>query len=103
MSWLIERKCATKKWNPLKLTGGGPYFTRLFFTVAATMVETLQLVCEFTCQKVNSAKSKIYFLSNMLEEKKEALANMLGFLKTGRYVGFPIGHGAAKARDYGFL
>ena len=115
---LIEGKCAAKVWNPVKTSRNGPSFSHLFFAddlVLFAEVNTekclairdmLQEFCSKSGQKVNEAKSRVFFSPNVDFDQRELLSSTLGFSSTtnlGKYLGFPLKHSRASRHDFDYV
>lgn len=105
LSELIEQAVAQKRWSPLKITRQGPALTHMLFaddlvffgksdsTTVATIMEILDKFCKISGQKVNHAKSKIYFSPNNKTDATANICSMTGMQETdelGQYLGVPI-------------
>ena len=102
---LIEEKCSTNKWKPVRANRSGAAFSHLFFANdlilfakanpknCAAIREVLDLFCSKSGQFVNGAKSRVYFSPNVDRDSKEDFCAILGFQSTpnlGKYLGIPI-------------
>lgn len=115
---LIEDKCATKLWSPLKASRSGPSFSHLFFVddlvlfASANPVnchainDVLQEFCLRSRQSVSEAKSRIFFSPNVDPNQRDLLFGILGFRATpnlAKYLGFPLKHPGDRQHDFGFV
>ena len=106
---LIMEKCNTNLWNLFKVTQGGLAFSHLFFANdhvlfakanhknCMAVKDVLDSLCSLFVQKVSQDKSQVYFSPNVAMDKRIELCELLGFRSTpslGKYLGFPIKHGA---------
>lgn len=106
---LIMEKCNTNLWNLFKVTQGGLAFSHLFFADdhvlfakancknCMAVKDVLDSLCSLFVQKVSQDKSQVYFSPNVAMDKRIELCELLGFRSTpslGKYLGFPIKHGA---------
>ncbi|KAK9983153.1 hypothetical protein SO802_032678 [Lithocarpus litseifolius] len=118
LSTLIHRKCEKGDWTRVKASRSGPGFSHIFFAddlllFASTsqknteaVSEVLEEFCQLTGQKINLAKSKIFFSANTSEEDKEKVVHHLGIAETsnlGKYLGFPILHNGRRRNDFQFV
>ena len=102
---LIEEKCSTNKWKPVRANRSGVAFSHLFFANdlilfakanpknCAAIREVLDLFCSKSSQSVNGAKSRVYFSPNVDRDSREDFCAILGFQSTpnlGKYLGIPI-------------
>ena len=102
---LIEEKCSTNKWKPVRANRSGAAFLHLFFANdlilfakanlknCAAVREVLDLFYSKSGQSVNGAKSRVYFSPNVDRDSREDFCDILGFQSTpnlGKYLGIPI-------------
>jgi hypothetical protein len=105
LGFLINGKCEEHLWDPVKAARNGPRFSHsvfaddlvLFAKVDAkncsNVKEVLETFCDLSSQKVNQAKSKVYFSPNVEPEVRGDLCNILGFNFTpnlGNILVFPL-------------
>ena len=115
---LIEGKCTTKDWNPVKASRSGPPFSHLFFADdlvlfatadvdnCSTINSVLQEFCSKSGLKVSVNKSRVFFSPNVEPDLKDCLSNLLGFSSTsnlGKYLGFPLLHPGTRRHDFDFV
>ena len=115
---IVEEKCASKVWNPVKASNSGPAFSHLFFAddlllfaKANTMncnsvPEAIEEFCSRSRQKINLTKSKVFFFPNIASDQREELCDILGFHSTsnlGTYLGFPLRHAGSSNQDLNFV
>lgn len=118
LSSLINRKCEDGDWGKVKASRNGSGFSHIFFAddlllfAKATqenweaISEVLEEFCSLTGHKISSAKSKVYFSPNVLEEDKAVLAHQLGIIETnnlGKYLGFPLRHKGRNRNKFQFV
>ena len=118
LSQLIEEKCSTKSWMPVKASKSGIAFSHLFFADdlvlfakadqrnCAVIREVLDLFCSRSGHSVSGAKSRVYFSPNVDRDKREELCDILGFQSTpnlGKYLGIPIKHPGPSSQDFNFV
>ena len=102
---LIEEKCSTNKWKPVRANRSGVAFSHRFFANdlilfakanpknCGAIREVLDLFCSKSSQSVNGAKSMVYFSPNVDRDSREDFCAILGFQSTpnlGKYLGIPI-------------
>ena len=115
LSQLIEEKCSTKSWLPVKASKSGMAFSHLFFaddlvlfakadqSNCAVIREVLDLFCSRSGHSVSGAKSRVYFSPNVGRDKREELCDILGFQSTpnlGKYLSIPIKHPGPSSQDF---
>ena len=115
---LIEEKCTTKAWKPVKASRSGPTFSHLFFADdlvlfatanvdnCSTINSVLQEFCFKFRMKVSVNKSRVFFSPNVEPDLKDCLASLLGFSLTsnlGKYLGFPLLHLGTRRHDFDFV
>ena len=121
---LIQEKCETKVWCPVKAPRSGHSFSHLFFTNDLVLFakanaknctairEVLDTFCRCSRQTVSDTKtvsdteSKVYFSPNINQDDKEAFSDILGFRQMEslrKYLGFPIKHQGNNNQDFGFV
>ncbi|KAK9997319.1 hypothetical protein SO802_022005 [Lithocarpus litseifolius] len=103
---IIDAKCTNNLWNPVKASAGGPAFSHLFFaddlllfakanTLNCKSVrDAVEEFCMISGQKINFAKSKVFFFPNVNREQRADFCEILGFNSTpklGSYLGFLLG------------
>ena len=88
---LIEEKCASKLWTPVKASRSSPAFSHLFFVEDLVLFASatpenyaaisfvLQEFCNKSGQKVSEAKSRAFFSPNVDPNQRDALTSILGF------------------------
>ena len=118
LGYLIEEKCATKLWFPVKASRSGLAFSYLFFADdlvlfananpknCATANSVLQEFCARLGKKVSEAQSYLYFSPNVDPDQRESLTDILGFISTtnlGRYLGFLLKHPGRQRHDFNFV
>lgn len=107
LSHLISKEVVLNNWKGLKASKGGPSITHLFFAddlvlfakttnpICATVMNTLDIFCNASRQKVNSSKSKFFVSPNLSVAKANFNINCCGIPLTrnlGKYLGFPLLH-----------
>ena len=115
---LIEEKCSTNKWKPVRANRSGVAFSHLFFANdlilfakanpknCAAIREVLDLFCSKSSQSVNGAKSMVYFSPNVDRDSREDFCAILGFQSTpnlGKYLGIPIKNPGSSSQDFNFV
>ena len=115
---LIEEKCSTKSWKPVRASRSGLAFSNLFFANDLVLFakadhencvvirEVLDLFCSRSGQSLSGAKSKVYFSSNVDRFSREELCDILGFQSTPNlrnYLGIPIKHPGSSSQDFNFV
>ncbi|KAL0012167.1 hypothetical protein SO802_007275 [Lithocarpus litseifolius] len=118
LSQLIEEKCSSKSWKPVRASRGGLAFSHLFFADDLVLFakanqencvvirKVLDLFCSRSGQSVSGAKSRVYFSPNVDRARKEELCDILGFQSTpnlGKYLGIPIKHPGSSSQDFNFV
>ena len=71
-----------------------------------TILEVLQLYADSSGQCINMEKSSIYFSSNVEEERRQQITELLGVTEVERfesYLGLPTLVGRAKYQTFSFL
>ena len=88
---LIQEKCATKAWSPVKASRSGPAFSHLFFADdlvlfaranpenCATIRGVLDDFCSQSGQTISEAKSRVFFSPNLDKDHRDALGDILSF------------------------
>ena len=115
---LIEEKCRTNKWKPVRANRSGVAFSHLFFANdlilfakanpknCAAIREVLDLFYSKSGQSVNVAKSRVYFSPNVDRHSREDFCAILGFQSTpnlGKYLGIPIKNPGSSSQDFNFV
>ncbi|XP_065632397.1 uncharacterized protein LOC136068763 [Quercus suber] len=115
---LIEEKCNSKLWQPMKASCDGPAFSHLFFADdlvlfakadhinCSAVRDVIDEFCSASGQAISDAKSKVYFSPNVDRDSRESFCDILGFASTpslGKYLGIPIKHPGASAQDFNFI
>ena len=115
---LIEEKCSTNKWKPVRANRSGAAFLHLFFANdlilfakanlknCAAVREVLDLFYSKSGQSVNGAKSRVYFFPNVDRDSREDFCAILGFQSTpnlGIYLGIPIKNPGSSSQDFNFV
>ena len=115
---LIEEKCSTNKWKPVRANRSGVAFSHLFFANdlilfakanpknCAAIREVLDLFCSKSGQSVNGVKSRVYFSPNVDRDSREDFCATLGFQSTpnlGKYLGIPIKNPGSSSQDFNFV
>lgn len=115
---IIEDKCTKGIWKPIRALASGPAFLHLFTANNLVLFarvdaincqcvkESLEDFCMISGQKINSLKSKVFFSSNIDEDGRADLCNILGFHSTsnlGTYLGFPLRHAGSSNQDLNFV
>ena len=118
LGFLINGKCEEHLWDSVKAARNGPGFSHLFFANdlvlfaktdaknCSNVKEVLETFCDLSGQKVNQAKSKVYFSPNVEPEVRGDLCNILGFNFTpnlGKYLGFPLKQHGSSTHDFNFI
>ena len=77
---IIDDKCINNLWNPVKASAGGPAFSHLFFVDdlllfakanslnCESVRDAVKEFCMISGQKINTAKSKVFFSPNVSSE-----------------------------------
>ena len=101
----ISSMCENNRWDKIKASKNSPSFSHvsfannlmLFAKVNAknceVIVEVLDTFCKLARQKMNLAKSRVLFSSNVSRRCKRSICRKLGINATqnlGRYLGFPL-------------
>ena len=71
-----------------------------------TILEVLQLYADSSGQCINMEKSSVYFSSNVEEERRQRITELLGVKDVERfesYLGLPTLVGRAKYQTFSFL
>lgn len=98
---LIEGNVSNGSWCPIKASRGNINISHLFFSddlilfakVTKEIGEVIPEVCSESGQKINCAKSRIYFSLNVGAELRERNCDKLGMFETNnfrKYLGFPL-------------
>ena len=102
---IIDEKCTTKEWKPIKASNSGLAISRLFFvndllllarediTNCRSVRDAIDEFCMKSGHIVNPAKSKIYFFPNVERDHRMEFCDILGFwsiANLGTYLGFPL-------------
>ena len=118
LSFLIEDKCSSQLWDPLKVSRFGIAFSHLMFADDLVLFANVDLkncdsikdvldsFCEISGQKVSLAKSQVYFSLNISPHTREELCEVLRFRSTpklGNYLGFQIKHLGSLSQDFDFI
>lgn len=115
---LIQEKCEAQKWCPVKASRSGPSFSHLFLAGDLVLFakansdnciairEVLDTFCNLSGQSLSVTKSRVFFSSNVNQENREVLSDILEFLQTSclrRYLRFPIKHQGEANQDFNFI
>uniref|UniRef100_A0A2N9HP80 Reverse transcriptase domain-containing protein n=1 Tax=Fagus sylvatica TaxID=28930 RepID=A0A2N9HP80_FAGSY len=118
LSLKIFEACNEKKWKPIRASRSGPAFSHLFFaddllicaeastSCCTTISRVLEEFCSVSGQKVNLAKSKVFFSPNVHTETRSSLCDILRVSSTpdlGRYLGFPLKSNGRNSRESNFI
>lgn len=118
LAHLIQFKVAEGLWKPIKTSGDGPLISHLFFAndlLLFVEADTSQVVIIKECllefskasgQKVNFAKSLMYFSPSVEDIQAASLCVMTGIPHTddlGKYLGVPIIRSRASKDTYSDL
>ncbi|XP_075669750.1 uncharacterized protein LOC142639464 [Castanea sativa] len=102
---IINSMCENKRWDKIKASKNGPSFSHVFFADdlmvfakanaknCEAIIEVLDTFCKLVGQKVNLAKSRVLFSSNVNRRCKRSICRKLGINATqnlGQYLGFPL-------------
>lgn len=72
---------------------------------AHVMLQSLDLFCISSGQKVSEEKTKIFFSQNVHNNRHQEISDVLGFSRTsdlGKYLGVPIHHNRVSRQTYQF-
>ena len=115
---LIDKECIEGEWAPIKASRGNLEISHLFFADnlilfakandegSEAINEVLDLFCSEFRQKVNSAKSRIYFSQNVEVGLKSKICENLNIQATnnlGKYLGFPLKHKGSDWNQFKFV
>lgn len=118
LSVAINEKCRDGSWKPVFFSRRGVPLTHLFFAddlvlfgrvdvdTCTTITLVLEEFCGLSGQKINFNKSRFFYSSNVSEDSKMALSNVLNIAPTtnlGFYFGCPIHHTRPNKRTFQFL
>ena len=102
---LIEEKCSTNLWRPIKVSQRGPSISHLMFTDdfvffakadhvnCSTIRDVLNFFCNMSWQTISEAKLRVFFSPNVDRDNREAFCDILGFASTpclGKCLDIPI-------------
>ena len=88
---IIDEKCTTKEWKPIKASNSGLAISHLFFvndllllarediTNCRSVRDAIDEFCMKSGHIVNPAKSKIYFSPNVERDHRMKFCDILGF------------------------
>ncbi|XP_075645570.1 uncharacterized protein LOC142616645 [Castanea sativa] len=100
---LIEGNVSNGSWSPIKASRGNIRIFHLFF--ADNLILFAKVTKEIG-EKINCAKSRIYFSPNVRAELTERNCDKLGMFETKnfrKYLGFPLKHKGAPRRQFDFV
>ena len=115
---LIEEKCSTNLWRPVKVSRRGPFISHLMFAddlmffIKANHVncsairDVLNVFCNMSGQTVSEAKSRVFFSPNVDRDDREAFCYILKFASTpclGKYLCIPIRQPGMSSHEYNFI
>ena len=107
LSQLIEEKCSSNQWTPIKSSKNGLAFSHLMFaddlvlfakandTNCHTIRSVLNTFCSISGQLVSEAKSRVFFSPNVDRDKRDLFSDILRFRSIpslGKYPRIPIKH-----------
>ncbi|KAH9685635.1 putative ribonuclease H protein [Citrus sinensis] len=111
----INQAVRSEVWKPIRLIHGGIPITHLFFAddllllaeasgeQAHVINKVLDTFCLSSGEKVNRAKTQIFFSRNVQKDTIREIKNTLGFSVTknlGKYLGMPILHSRVTKATY---
>ncbi|PKA54952.1 Putative ribonuclease H protein [Apostasia shenzhenica] len=114
LSLLIQDKLATNALNGIQLYRNGPVLSHLLFAddififASATHKAAMAIknifcsYCDASGQRINRAKSSIFFSNKTKRSRKRMLVNIFGFHQQhqGKYLGIPLLFRKPKKDDY---
>lgn len=115
LSQMITEAERRGSWKGIHISRNGPSLTHLLFadnmilfgeateTQLKVMMDCFDIFCRFSGQRVNYAKSSIFFSKNVGEDSARALSSLSGIPWTtnlGKYLGVSSGHGRMKSSDF---
>lgn len=114
----ISGAVTTKQWHPCRLTRTSSPLSHLFFEddlllfgeaserQADVMAGILQAFCSASGQRVNMAKSRIWYSPNTTRGIIQTISSKLGISPTqdlGKYLGIPLVSGRICSKDFQYL
>lgn len=115
---LIQREVEEDNWRPFRLKKKGTCVSHLFFAddlilfaeanmeQAAILKACLDDFCDVSGEKVNNAKSKIFFSRNVNHTRVKEISDFMGFTPCsdlGKYLGVPLHHKRITKNTFSFL
>ena len=118
LAHLIQEQMNNGSWKPIRLNSNGPPISHLFFAddlviFAEASLNQVRIIkkcmtafCSASGQRVNAAKTRVFFSKNVNHNVREELSNALGYTRTadlGKYLGVPIHHEKVNRNTYKYV
>lgn len=118
LAHLIQAEVHEGSWLPFKLKRQGTTVSHVFFAddlilfaeatsdQAAIIKACLDDFCAASGEKVNEAKSRIFFSNNVCHVRRKEISDFLGFSPTtdlGKYLGVPVQHHRVSKSMYDYV